>query len=211
MVGEGATVGLTLVEVEEGSWTGDVPGGEIEGTGEETEVDIPVGSLTEGVEAKGSPESTEEGSIAKLEETTLSEEAGDWVGRLAAGSVTVKKMVETMVTVTGSPAAGFVACGVSSEVGEGLFVIVSSTEEVEEGLTEIVEEGSTEGVEDGSANKGGSTEVAEGSTAVDVPGVPLERVTLGPSNSASLRERSECPSLMIPRAHQIPTSACQSI
>lgn len=77
---------------------------------------------------------------------------------------------------------------------------VSVTEEgsvgrVAEGSTDRVEEGSTDRVGDGSRDKvgDGSTEVAEGSTAVDSPGVLLERVTL-PSNSASLRERSEFPS-----------------
>ena len=57
---------------------------------------------------------------------------------------------------------------------------------------EEVEEGSTDGVEDG------STEV------VERLGLPLERVTLPPSNSASLRERPECPLPTTKRGHEIP-------
>jgi hypothetical protein len=186
--------------------------GEIKGAGEETEVNIPEGLIRPGleltpppgrmadgsteVEEDGLPETVEEGSITKLEETTLSEEAGDWVGRLAAGSVEVKKMVEMTVIVTGSPAAGSVTCGVSSEVEEGgfsppwLWDLVGLGVSAGGPSTGGVEEGSTDGVEDGSTDKveeDGSIEVAEGL------GLALERVTLSPSNSASLRERSGCP------------------
>jgi len=108
--------------------------GEIKGAGEETEVNIPEGLIRPGpelipppgrvadglteMEGDGFPETVEEGLIAKLEETRL-EEAGDWVGRLAAGSVGSTKMVVVMVTMTGSPAAGSVVSGFPSEVGEG--------------------------------------------------------------------------------------------
>jgi len=67
-----------------------------EGAGEETEVDITGGWLTEELER-----------------------AGGWMGRLPAGLVGDKKTVEMTVTVTGSPAAGSVAWGVPFEVEEG--------------------------------------------------------------------------------------------
>ena len=156
-------------------------------------MDIPVGWLTEGLER-----------------------AGDWMGGLTAELVGVKKMVEMTVTVTGSLAAGFVACGVPFEVEErerpppvnpvgwGGFVAVSSTGRVEEGLTDGTEEEQMGETEDGST-------VAEGSTPVDVPGMALERVMFGSSNLASLRARSEYPSSTIARAHQVPTSTCQPV
>lgn len=69
--------------------------------------------------ADGFPRTVEEGSVAKLEEeTTLPEDAGDWVGRLAAGSVGFKMTVEMTVIVTTSPAAESVACGISPEMEE---------------------------------------------------------------------------------------------
>jgi len=223
--GEGAAVGLPLVGVEEGPLTGGSFGGETEGTGEEAEVDIPddlleltsssgtvEDGLTGGVGDKGSPETGREGSTAPSEET------GDWVGRVAAGSVGDKKTVEMTVTVTGPPAAGSVSCGIPSEVEEGgskpsspvgsaglgIPVTGSSTEELE-GTSGTVEEGSTDGVEDGSTGgvvEDGSTGVAGGSTPVgSAPvgflGLPLERTTLGLSNSTSLREMSGCPPPMV--------------
>lgn len=188
--------------------------GEIRGAGEETEVNIPEGWIRTGLEltppagrvADGStemggdeyPEMVGEGLIAELEETRLLGRAGDWAGRLAAGSVGFKKMVEMTVIVTGPPAAGFIACGIPSEVEEeGLGVSVpGSTEEVEEGRLESVKKGLASGVEDGLTERVGEDEsikVAEGLIVREFPRLLLERVTLLPSNSASLGERSECP------------------
>ena len=183
--------------------------GETKGTGEETEVNIPEGWIRPGltlipsagrvadglagIEESGFPETVEEGLITELEETTLLEEARDWVGRLAAGSVGFKKTVEMTVTVTRPPEAGSVACGIASEVEEGrlwMWDLVGFWVSAGGPPTEEVEEGSIDGVEDGSTDKVEEeelTEVAEGL------GIPLERVTLPPSNSASLRERSERP------------------
>jgi len=166
--------------------------GETKGAGEETELNIPDGLIKPGPGLELTPSA---GTVDGLTET----EEDDWVGRLAAGSVELRKMVEVTVIMTGPPAAGSVGCGIPPEIEE----------EVEEGSTEGMEEGSSDGVASGSLSKvgeGGSTEVVEeGKTMVDLGGVPLERVTLLPSNSASLRERSECPSPLIWRAHQIPT------
>ena len=168
--------------------------GGMEGAGEETEVDITGGWLTEELER-----------------------AGGWMGGLEAGSVGDKKTVEMTVTVTGSPAAGSVAWGVPLDVKEGIppppvkpvGTSVSSVGRVE-GLTvgmagevaDGVEEEQSDGMEDGST-------VTDGSTAVDVPGVPLERVAPGSSNEASLRTRLGYPSSTISRAHQDPTPTCQ--
>ena len=193
--------------------------GEGAGAGWEKEVNMPDGwtrvgmelRLPSGTEERGSPRTVEEGSTAELEGTT-SEGVGDWVGRLGAGLD--KKTVEMTVTVTGSPAAG----SPTEVVGEGSAGTVESgstggvkvgspDRRVEDGSTDRrVEDGSTdkrvevgstdERVEVGSPDKrveDGSTKVGEGSTAVGFPGVPLERVTLLPSKSASLRERSEWP------------------
>jgi len=184
--------------------------GETKGTGEETEGLIgpglalmpSVGRVADGltkIEEDGFPETVEERLITELEETTLLEEAGDWVGRLTAGSVGFKKTVEMTVIVTGPPEAGSVACGVPSEVEEGrLWDLVSAggppTEEGEEGSTENVEEGLMDKVEDGSTDKVEEEELTEVTGGL---GIPLERVTLPPSNSASLRERSERPPSMV--------------
>jgi len=65
-----------------------------------------------------------------------------------------------------------------------------------------MEEEQSDGMEDGST-------VADGSTAVGVPGVPLESVMLGLSNEASLRTRLGYSSSAISRAHQVPTPTCQ--
>ena len=78
-------------------------------------------------------------------------------------------------------------------MGSGVSVGGPSTEEVEEGSTDGVEDGSTDKVEEGR-----STEV------VERLGLPLERVTLPPSNSASLRERPGCPLPTIKRGHEVP-------
>ena len=62
------------------------------------------------------------------------------------------------------------------------------------------------GVEDGSSDKverGRATEVVEGFT--EDPPETLERVTLSPPKSASLRARPECSSPATCRAHQDPT------
>ena len=138
------------------------------------------------------------------------------MGGLTAELVGVKKTVEMTVTVTGSPAAGSVAWGVPFEVEEagrppppvnpvGIPGTVSSvgrgeglTDEMAGGEPDGIEEGQTDGMEDGST-------VADGSTAVDDSGVPLESVTLGSSNEASLRTRSGYPPSTISRAHQDPT------
>lgn len=79
------------------------------------------------------------------------------MGRLA-GSVVVTKTVEMMVTTMGSPPG----------------VEVGSTDDMDD-----MEDGSTGGMEVGKVVEDGSI---EGSTAVGVPGLPLERVTLGSSN-----------------------------
>lgn len=96
------------------------------GAGEETEVNVPLGAIRTGLELTPSvgtvedgPSRTVEGPPARLEETTLLEETGDWVGRLAAGSVGFTKTVEVTVIMTGPPAAGSVACGIPSAVEEG--------------------------------------------------------------------------------------------
>lgn len=168
-VGEGVAVGLGSVKVEGGSWAGG-----------KVEVNIPDGVLRVGEEERGSSGTGGEGLTGGMGETVLSGGGGDWVGRLPAGSVRVKKMVETTVTVTGLSAGGFVGCGDP----------LPSPRPVEEGST-------GRGVEDGSTG---------GLTAVGVPEMPLERVTLGLSNSANLGEFPERPLPIIPRAHQIPTS-----
>jgi len=147
-----------------------------------------------GTEESGIPGTVSEASIPELEETTLLERAGDCVGRLAAGSVGLKKTVETTVIVTGSLASGCVGCGVP-------FGLIEESE----GEGEPVGGEPTSGVEDGSSDKvgrGRETEVEEGLT--EDPPEALERVTLFPSNSASLRARPECPSPATYRAHKIP-------
>jgi hypothetical protein len=103
----------------------------------------------------------ERGSAGRLGGTKLPG-AGDWTGRLAAGSLGDKKTVETMVTVTRSPAGGSVASGMPPEVREGSVDMVGS------GIPVFML--SAGGVEEGPR---------EGLTAVGIPGVPLERVTLG--------------------------------
>lgn len=55
-----------------------------------------------GMEETGIPGTVSEVLIPKLEETTLSDGAGDCVGMLTAGSVGFKKTVEMIVIVTGS-------------------------------------------------------------------------------------------------------------
>lgn len=108
-------------------------------------------------------------------------EEDDWVGRLAAGLVGFTKTVEVRVIVTGPLAP---AWGIPPEIEE----------EIEEGVTEGMEGEPTDEVEYGSSSgvgKDGLTEVAEGLTVVDPTELALERVTLFPSNSASLRERLE--------------------
>lgn len=92
------------------------------GVGEETEVNVPLGAIRTGMEltlsvgiAGDDPSRTVEGSPARLEEITLLEETGDWVGR----PVGFTKTVEVMVIMTGPPAAGSVACGIPSAVEEG--------------------------------------------------------------------------------------------
>jgi len=174
----------------------DETAGGMEGAGEETEVDTTGGGLTEELERPG--------------------------GKLTAGLVGFKKTVEMTVTVTGLPAAGSVAWGVPFWVeeggrppspvnplgnpgnatsvgrGEGLTVGMAG------GDPDGMEEEQSDGMEDGST-------VADGSTAVDVPGVPLERVASGLSNEASLRTRLGYPSSTVSRAHQDPTRACQPV
>lgn len=103
----------------------------IEGCGCETEEKNPEGSSRVGLELMtplagtvedglggteeaGTPGTVREVLVPKLEETTLSEEAGDWVGRPAGGSVALKKTVETTVIVTGPSGGGCVGCGVPS-------------------------------------------------------------------------------------------------
>jgi len=204
-VGEGVAVGF---ELEEGPLTEESLGGETEGAREGTEVNIPVGLIRVGVEVTLSSGTMEDGSTERVGNKGTPE-TGDLVGRLPAGSVGDKKTVEVRVIVTGPPAAGSVACGIPSDVEEGGLIppppvdsaglgvpaTESSIEDVEEGSTETVEEGSIDGVEDGPRGKvieDGSAGVAGGSTAVGSSGPPLERVTLGPSNSASLRVTSGC-------------------
>ena len=94
--------------------------------GEETEVNVPLGEIRTGLDltlsvgtAGDDPSRAVEGPPARLEETTLLEETGDWVGRLAVGPVGFTKTVEVMVIMTGPPAAGSVACGIPSAVEEG--------------------------------------------------------------------------------------------
>lgn len=65
------------------------------------------------------------------------------MGRLPAGLVRVKKTVETTVTTTGSPAAGFVTCGIPSTVEEGTRLLLPLGVPVGMSSTEGVEEGST--------------------------------------------------------------------
>ena len=176
MVGEG--VDSRSVDVGRGSWTRGV-----------VEVNTPAGLLRETGEERGSSGTVGEGLTTGMEETTLEGGGRDWVGRLTPESVEVKKMVETTVTVTRLPAAGFVGCGMPSVE----FPLLSPGDVEEGSAGRIVEDG-----------------VVRGSTAVGVPGMPLERVTSGLSNWASLRgERPKRPFPTMPRAHQIPTSTCQ--
>lgn len=154
---------------------------------------LPAGTVEDGLggmEVAGIPGTVREVLVPKLEETTVPDRAGDWVERL-------KKTVETTVIVTGPPGSDCVGCGVPS-------VDLSSTEETEGEGGPVGREPIGE-VEDGSLDKverGRMTEVAEGFT--EDPPEALERVTLSPSKSASLRARPECPSSATYPAHQVP-------
>ena len=174
-------------------------------------------SMTDGVGAAGGRDEAAGGRRTIGEEVAIT---GGWLteeletagGRLAGGLVGFKKTVETTVTVTGLPAAGSVAWGVPFEIEEegrppppvNPLGIPGAAASVGKGkvLTGGMEEGQPDGMEDGST-------VADGLTAIDDPGVPVERVTLGSSNEASLRTRLGYPSSTVSRAHQDPTLACQ--